>query len=163
MFGGQPAAVPFGAIAYLVALLPQTEVNKKSIQRALFDVTMYSRQRKCEQIVMGVMEANAPFRVHRKRRGYLKQEIRRKLFQIARERGQSPYEVEEEIRESYESGQPNDALKTLVTEVAREVVDPSAAKTIEELTAKIRQLEAEKASLKRAVDQAGQSGREGLK
>lgn len=150
--GDRPASVSFGAVAYLVALLPGAEVNQKVIKRALFDVGVYARQKKCEQIVLGVLEASSPFRVHRKRRGFLKQEIRRKLFAIAHQRGQSKEEVEEEIRQSYEAGQAGDAIKALVTEVAREVVDPTAARTIDELSKRIQELEAEKALLKRAAE-----------
>jgi hypothetical protein len=97
---------------------------------------------------LSVLEATTPFRVHRQRRGYLKYQIRNRLLRIAQERGQSATEVEDEIRDTFDRGEPGDAIKALVTEVARDIVDPKAAETIQELSQRIAELERQNAELR---------------
>jgi len=128
-----------GAIAWLLSLIPGARLTLGALRGVLFDTAVRRHLPQLERHLVRVVHASEEYAFHWSRRNTLYRAVREKLATIARQRGESPQEIERLAVSDTDEG------RGLLVESVAEALDQTArSRSEDELTqlrARIAELE----------------------
>jgi len=136
---GSPIPVaPIGAVAYYLALIPGTNMTLGTLRALFFDTGFAAKLGGLDRVVLRAIKASQEYFVPFSRRGSLCVEMRRRIGELAKQRGQKASEIEEGfVRGDKALAQD---MATVVAASVDALVRSESEKKIEALRKEVRDL-----------------------
>jgi hypothetical protein len=115
---GEPSPVwPIGAIAYLISLIPGISMTLSVLRNCLFDEGEADSLERLAQLASRVIRQSTEYELGYSRRATLKQALNKEIDKAARERGQKPVELVDELLEGKDQSVLSDVIANAVDQL----------------------------------------------
>ena len=133
----EPVA-PIGAIAYLLTMIPGTNMNLGTLKGILFDTGFADKIKGVERVGLRVLRASEEYLMPFARRATLRRKLDEKIRDLATQIGRRPSDVLDDFEHCK---LPSDVTANIIASAVDEIASSKSEKKIWELEQKIKDIE----------------------